>query len=471
MVRGKEAPMRAFARSTAIGFLLVLAAETACGAPKTFVADNFGAKGDGQTMNTIAIQKAIDAAAAVGGTATLKAGTYLTGSLFLKSGVTLDVPKGVTLIGSESLQDYPMLPTRIAGIEMTWPSALINVRDQHDVTITGKGTIDGDGPVWWKSYWDLRASYEPRGLRWAADYDCRRPRLILVQNSSSVKLGGGIELKRSGFWTVQILYSHDVHVDDVVIRNNEGGRGPSTDGIDIDSSHNVLVEHANIDVNDDALCLKAGRDADGLRVNRPTEHIVLRDSIIRSGAAAVTIGSETSGGFRDIEAYNITALHGVPSGVLFKSAHTRGGFAENIRIHDLTLEGVAIPIHITMNWNPSYSYAVIPPGLQDVPPYYKVLATPVPEAQGLPHFRDVHIWNIKATGAREAFNVSAYPNAPLEDFRLDHLDIETARAGTIANAKNWTMVDNNIRTADGSKVTFTDSAVNDTKDVPYGEPK
>ena len=463
--------MRAFAQAMAAGFLLVLAAGTACAAPKTFVADDFGAKGDGQTMSTAAIQKAIDAAAAVRGTATLNAGTYLTGSLFLKSGVTLEVPEGVTVIGSESLNDYPMLPTRIAGIEMTWPSALINVRDQHDVTITGKGAIDGDGPVWWKSYWDLRASYEPRGLRWAADYDCRRPRLILIQNSSAVKLGGGIELKRSGFWTVQILYSHDVHVDDVVIRNNEGGRGPSTDGIDIDSSHSVLVEHADIDVNDDALCLKAGRDADGLRVNRPTEHIVLRDSIIRSGAAAVTIGSETSGGFRDIEAYDITALHGVPSGVLFKSAHTRGGLAENIRIHDLTLEGVAIPIHITMNWNPSYSYAVIPPGLKDVPPYYKILATPVPEAEGLPHFRDVHIWNIKATGARETFNVSAYPNAPLEDFRLDHLDIEAAHAGTIANAKNWTMVDNNIRTADGSKVTFTDSAVNDGNDVPYGEPK
>ena len=116
----------------------------------------------------------------------------------------------------------------------------------------------------------------------------------------------------------------------------------------------------------------------------------------------------------------------MPSGVLFKSARTRGGFAENIRIHDLTLEGVAIPIHITMNWNPSYSYATIPAGMTDVPPYYKVLTTPVPEAQGLPHFRDVHIWNIKATGARQAFNVSAYPNAPLENFRLDHLDIEAA---------------------------------------------
>lgn len=445
---------------------LALRAEAA---PKVFVANDFGARGDGTTLNTVAIQKAIDAAAAAGGTVTLKPGIYLTGSLFLESGVTLNIQEDVTLVGSEQLKDYPMLPTRIAGIEMTWPAALINVRDQHDVKIIGKGSIDGDGPVWWKSYWDLRATYEPKGLRWAADYDARRPRLILIQNSSQVSLGGGILLKRSGFRTLQILYSHDVHVDGVTIRNNEGGRGPSTDGIDIDSSHNVLVEHADIDVNDDALCLKAGRDADGLRVNRPTEHIVLRDSIVRSGAAAVTIGSETSGGFRDIEAYNITALKGVPSGVLFKSAHTRGGFAEDIRIHDLTLTGVAIPIHITMNWNPSYSYAVIPAGMTDVPDYYKVLATPVPAARGLPHFRDVHIWNVKATGAREAFNVSAYPDAPLEDFRLDHLDIEAATAGTIANAKNWRMEQNRIVTADGSQVKFTDVVGMSSKDVPYGE--
>jgi len=451
---------------------MVLLAGLASGAgntPRVFLANDDGAKGDGTTLNTEAIQQAIDKAAAVGGTVTLKPGVYLTGSLFLKSGVTLDVAEGVTLMGSGRLEDYPMLPTRIAGIEMTWPAALVNVRDQQNVRITGKGTIDGDGPVWWKSYWDLRATYEPKGLRWASDYDARRPRLMLIQDSSRVEVGGGIELKRSGFWTVQILYSHEVHVDSVTIRNNEGGRGPSTDGIDIDSSHNVLVEHADIDVNDDALCLKAGRDADGLRVSRPTEHIVLRDSIIRSGAAAVTIGSETSGGFRDIEVYNVTALKGVPSGVLFKSAHTRGGFAEDIRIHDLTLESVAIPIHITMNWNPSYSYAAIPAGMTDVPAYYKVLATPVPEAQGLPHFRNVHIWNVKATGARQAFNVSAYQAAPLEDFRLDHLDIEAATAGTIANAKNWRMEDNRIQTSDGSQVKFTDAAVTDIKDVPYGE--
>jgi polygalacturonase len=444
-------------RRIALLALLLAATPMAFAAPKTYFVNDFGAKGDGKTLETGALQKALDAAATTGGTVALKPGTYLTGSLFIKSGVTLNVPEGATILGSQKAEDYPMLPTRIAGIEMTWPAALINVRSQHDVVITGTGTIDGDGPVWWKSYWDLRTGYEPKGLRWASDYDARRPRLMLLQESTNVTVGGGIHLRRAGFWTLQILYSSKIHVDGVIIRNNEGGKGPSTDGIDIDSSHDILVEHADIDVNDDALCLKSGRDSDGLRVNRPTENVILRDSIIRTGAAAVTIGSETSGGFRNIEAYNITALHGVPNGVLFKSAKVRGGWAKDIRIHDLTLDGVAIPIRINMNWNPSYSYAEIPAGLKDVPPYYYVLATHVPEEKGLPHFSDVHIWNIKATGAKTAILVSAYPNATLDNFKIDHLEIEAATAGSISNARNWQMSDNTIHTADKSTVKFTDN--------------
>ena len=325
-----------------------------------------------------------------------------------------------------------------------------------DVTITGRGTIDGDGPIWWKSYWDLRATYEPKGLRWASDYDAKRPRLLLLQNSNEhppSAVASPSDGQASG--PSRSSTPSNVTLDGLIIRNNEGGKGPSTDGIDIDSSHEYPRRaHADIDVNDDALCLKAGRDADGLRVNRPTYNVVIRDSIIRHGAAAVTIGSETSGGFRNIEAYNLTALAGVGSGILIKSAHTRGGWGENIRFHDMHFEGVPIPIHITMNWNPSYSYATIPAGVDPAtaPPYWKTLTTQVPEAQGLPHFRDVHIWNIKATGAKIAIQVAAYPAATLDNFKLDHIDIESQTAGTIADSKNWSMTDLSIQTADSSKL-------------------
>jgi polygalacturonase len=423
---------------------------------KDFDVRDYGAKGDGATSDTRAIQAAIDSAAkAGGGRVVVRPGTYLSGSLFVKSHVELAIDIGATILGSQKIADYPLMPTRVAGIEMTWPAALVNVYAQTDAKITGRGSIDGNGKIFWQSFWKTKAQYEPRGLRWAADYDARRPRLIQIFKSSTVELNG-LSLKRSGFWTVDICYSQDVTVDGITINNNIDGKGPSTDGIDIDSSRHVLVEHADITVNDDALCLKAGRDSDGLRVNRPTEDVVLRDSIVRAGAAGVTIGSETSGGFRNVQAYRIKVLAPVPNGILFKSARTRGGWTDGIRIHDIDLENVPVAIHVTLNWNPKYSYATLPPGTTAVPEYWKVLTAPVPEQSGLAHFRNVWISNLHATGAKQAFDVSAYPNAPLENFHLSAIQIEAETAGTVANASNWTLTDVNVKSADGSKIQFKD---------------
>jgi polygalacturonase len=415
------------------------------------VAD-YGAKGDGKTVDTAAIQKTIDAAAKSGGTIVLKPGVYLTGALFLKSGTELRVDEGVEIRGVQDLAGYPILQTRVAGIEMKWPAALINVYEQSGVKISGKGAIDGDGKIWWDAYWKLRRDdYEPRGLRWAADYDCQRPRLIQIYKSSNVDLQG-LQLKRSGFWTVHICYSQKVTVDGVTIRNNIGGKGPSTDGIDIDSSSEVLVEHCDIECNDDAICLKAGRDADGLRVNRPSEKIVIRDSTVRAGAAGITFGSETSGGIRNVEAYRIHVLAGVPNGILFKSASTRGGTIEDINLHDFDMQGVGAAISVAFNWNPSYSYAKMPEDVKNPPDYWRVLTEPVPPEKGLPHLRRVRISNIKATGVQRAFVVSSYEASPIEDFQLRNLQIQAKAAGTVKNTANWTWEDINIVTADGSKI-------------------
>jgi hypothetical protein len=246
-------------------------------------------------------------------------------------------------------------------------------------------------------------------------------------------------------------------VDGLDIRNNTDGRGPSTDGIDIDSSSEVTVSHCTVECNDDAICLKAGRDADGLRVNRPTHHVTIRDNTVVAGAAGVTIGSETSGGIRDILVDGLKVLAGAPAGILFKSASTRGGTIEGITIRNVEMQGVATPVSVTLNWNPAYSYARIPEGMEGYPDYWKVLTAPVPPEKGIPHFRDVSISEIKASGAQRAFQVSTHPDAPLLRFRFQNLDIEAKTAGSIAGAQDWTFTGLNLKTADGSRLDLKDS--------------
>jgi hypothetical protein len=246
-----------------------------------------------------------------------------------------------------------------------------------------------------------------------------------------------------------------VVVDHLTIRNNEGGHGPSTDGIDIDSSKDILVKHADIAVNDDAIVLKAGRDSDGLRVNRPTEDVVIRDITVREAVAGLSFGSETSGGFRRIEAYRFTVMKDVPVGILFKSAHTRGGFGEDLNIHDFVMNDVPVVLRVIMNWNPQYSYAKIPDDVKDIPAYWKVLVTPVPEKDGISRLRRVNISGIKARGAKTAFEIEGYAQAPLEDFKLSKLDIEANTGGFIRYVKRWKMSDSRLVFEDGEPVNIS----------------
>lgn len=404
-----------------------------------YCANDFGIINDTAVVNTVAIQKAIDACASHGGGIVyFKPGVYVTGSVFVKSNVQLRIDKGVLILGSQNFSDYPEIDTRIAGIEMKWPAALINLINVKNAAVTGHGIINARGKFCWDKYWSTRKEYDAKGLRWIVDYDVKRVRTILVQNASDVTVKE-ITCKNAGFWTVQLLYSHHVTVDAVVIKNNEDGSGPSTDGVDVDSSSWVLIENCDIDCNDDNFCLKAGRDWDGLRVNRPTEYVVIRKCIARRGAGLVTLGSETSGGIRHIFATDLSAKN-TDNGLRIKSALTRGGIIEDIYFQNSTLDSVKNVFQFNLNWYPAYSYSELPKGYtyDSIPPHWKAMLQKVePAEKGIPTARNFFINNINATNSKNAIVAAGLNTSLLKNFNFSKCFIEADVLGLMEWTSDW----------------------------------
>jgi polygalacturonase len=426
---------------------------------KIYWVNDFGATADTAKVVTKIIQQAIDKCAKDGGgIVAFRPGSYLTGSIFLKTGVHLKIDKGVLIKGSQSFDDYPEIDTRIAGIEMKWPAALINIIAQKNVMVSGEGKVNAQGKFCWDKYWAMRKDYEAKGLRWIVDYDAKRVRTFLVQSSSDVTLKG-LTFSNAGFWTIQLLYSDHLTVDGLTVRNNEDGKGPSTDGIDIDSSTWVLVQNCDIDCNDDDFCLKAGRDADGLRVNKPTEYVVIRACTARKGGGLLTLGSETSGGIRHVLATDLTA-QGTGNGFHIKSATTRGGIIEDIHFQNITMDSVGNAFMYTMNWNPSYSYSKLPEGYtwETLPAHWKVMLTKVePEKAGIPHFKDIYVSNVTVKYARKAISGAGLDKSYLQNFNFENVKINAAAAGDVSYAQGWTWKNVSINAGDKSTVSVKNS--------------
>lgn len=415
--------------------------------------DDYGAKGDAFHLNTEAIQRAIDEAEkAGGGVVTFAPGIYLTGSIFVGNNVNLHIPKGTTLIGSLDIADYRIIDTRVAGIEMPWPAALINVIGKKNVAITGDGVIHGRGKIFWDKYWTMRKEYTPKGLRWIVDYDCERPRGILIAESENVTVRD-IVLYQPGFWSLHILYSSHITVDNIIISNNIEGHGPSTDGIDIDSSEYILVQHSNINCNDDNFCLKAGRDSDGLRVNRPCSYVLIRDCIAGHGGGMFTCGSETSGGIHDIVVQRMKGIK-TQCGFRFKSTCQRGGTVENIYICDVEMTGVNRPFVVDLNWNPAYSNSLLPEGYdkEQLPMHWKKMLEPVSLEQGTPYFKNVEMNRVISTDAQVCIDVVGIERSPIRNFVFNQVSIQGKKAGRIIWTENWDMKGLELIAADKLKL-------------------
>jgi len=262
--------------------------------PREYVITDFGAVAGDRELATRGIQAAIDAAAqAGGGTVVVPAGVFRSGSIFLKPGVQLHVAEGAVLKGSENIADYPKRPTRIEGHVEPWRMALVNAEGLAGVRITGPGRLDGSGPVYWRAFWQRRKE-NPK----CTNLEVERPRLVFLDHCREVRIEG-IALQDAGFWNLHLYACRDVVLENlrITLPSATGGlRGPSTDGIDIDSSQRVTVRGCHISTNDDDIALKGskGPHADRDTASPPVEDILVENCEIGDGNGLVTCGSEAT---------------------------------------------------------------------------------------------------------------------------------------------------------------------------------
>lgn len=263
-----------------------------------YIITDYGCVNDSNIIQTSAIQEVIDKAAQNGGgVIVIPDGTFLTGSLFFKAGTHLYVQQGGVLKGSDRIWDFSLLDTRIEGQSIKYFAALINADHVDDFSILGNGTINGNGWAYWKEFW-IRRLYKPQ----CTNLEAMRPRLVYVSNSKNVTIQD-IHLKNSPFWTNHIYKCEKVRFLNCSITapcegvyNLEPQRGaPSSDGIDIDVCHDILINGCIFSVNDDAIALKGGKGtyADQDDNNGTNQDIIIEKCNFGRALSCLTIGSES----------------------------------------------------------------------------------------------------------------------------------------------------------------------------------
>ena len=410
------------------GAFLLAAAANLWGAAPVFSIADYGARNDGAAPATEAIARAIQAAkAAGGGTVYVPTGRYVTGPIELASNLVLYIEAGATL--EFPAIRLPFTPSRMQGVECLTPVPLVGGHHLENVTITGRGVLKTDNAEWLKVMpWIKPTANDPGspfGRNWehllelielrrpvpAEAYEKAapelRPTFIRLMESRNVLIEG-IRVIGSPMWVIDLLYTDNAVVRDVVI---ESYSGKETDGIGIDSSRNIRISGCYIDTGDDGIVLKSGKDADGLRVNRPTENVSIAHCTVHRAHGAVTIGSETSGGVRNVVAGNITC-DGTQMGVRIKSRRGRGGTVENLRFNNWTLENVGQAVNIT-------NYYVFDG---------ETTTAPEPVSERTPVFRNIAISGMTVRGARVAIDIEGLPEMPIDGVRISDF-VASARSG------------------------------------------
>ena len=416
---------------------------------------DFGAVPDGTTKNTAAIAKAIAAVKqSGGGTLVFPAGRYLTGSVHLESNLTLHLEAGAVLLYSGDPADSPLVESRWEGTTAWTYGPLLYANGKENIAITGRGTIDGQGQHWWWRRDDTTARRdiaEKARPAWVALRDriqagegatvtredfveaanFIRPSLVVPFNCRNV-LVEGVTITNSPMWLLHTIYSENITVRGVSFISH----GPNGDGYDIDSCRNVRISDCYFDTGDDCIVIKSGRDADGRRVGKPTELVTITNCVMFRGHGAVVIGSEMSGGIRDITASNIVC-RGTDRGIRLKTQRGRGAVVENIRFDNwVIVDAPKEAIHITSN------YSRLPDE---------------PRTERTPTFRNISISNVTVVNAATVVGIAGLPEQAVEQVRMTDIN-GTGRRGFICDAaEDLELHDIRIDATEGMAFTFSNS--------------
>lgn len=375
----------------------------------------FGAAGDGATRDTSALQRALDRCGVFGGgEVVVPAGNYLTGALQLRSHTRLRFEDGAILTGTADFADYPVTQVRWEGRWRQGHIGLIHAIGAEDIEIAGPGRIVGNPAL---------------GGRPDGPDGNRHPALIEFVNCRGIRLEG-FSTSYHRMWSVHPTNCEDISIRDLTIRST-GGNG---DGIDVDSCRNVTIEGCDIATGDDCISLKSGRGSEANMLMRPTENVVIRNcSFADSIFACIGIGSETSGGIRNVRIEHCRFTAAKTYALYIKSHVGRGAFIDDIIAEDLDVSGMT---------GGFLRYNILGSGLQD--------EYPVAGLDGVPSLRNHRFSRIRLTDCPVLVEGTALPEEkPLDGFTLSDVTGSCAHGISLANIRNAVISDIKVTGVEG----------------------
>lgn len=440
---------------------------------RTFDMKKLGADTKGIKPCTQLINRSIEKAASEGGgTIYFPAGTYLTATITMKSNITLHLESGAVLRFSDNFEDYlPFVTTRWEGTVMQTLSPLIYAHSAENLTITGRGTLDGNGYKWWQWEFDTRKQIKDNGGKlpslspiqqmWvdknqdleiseyykpSLERKMFRPPFIQFYQCSNIVIEN-VKIINSPFWTINPAFCDNIVVHGVTINNpSSDPKVPNTDGINPSSCSNVRISDCFISVGDDCITIKSGRDADGRKYGKACENITITNCIMLSGHGGVVIGSEMSGGVKRITISNCV-FDGTNAGIRLKASRGRGGVVEDIRVDNIVMKNIQGSAFIF-----------------DL--FYDKLSKVEPVTERTPAFRNIHLSNITGNDIKQIGYIKGIEEMPIGEMSFSNINM-VAKKGFTADTANMLRFYNVCFTVDsGASLSFlncNDLLLNDVR--------